>query len=67
MIVNVAGLVPTVSTSEEVSGTENALFSLTDWVALVLIVGATSLRSLTVTVMVLLVMLAPSLAVTWTT
>ena len=41
---NVAGIVPTVSSSVEVKATLNAAFSLTDWAASVVTTGALSLN-----------------------
>src|SRR6478672_5746319 len=64
VIVNVAGLMPTVSTSVEVSATLNAAFSFTDCVAAVVITGALSLTSVTLTVTAwVLVRAPPSVAI----
>src|SRR5437762_13379693 len=53
VMVKLAGLVPTVSASLEVSAATKVAFSATVWVAAVVITGALSLRSVRLTVMVL--------------
>ena len=50
VIVNVAGMVPTVSASVEVSAATKVAFSGTDCVALVVMTGALSLTSVRLTV-----------------